>query len=332
MAKNNKLTVVSLFSGCGGLDLGLEGGFEYLGKKYAKNPFHIIWANDINAKACKTMELNFPDTEVVCDDITKVLAHKLKIPKADVVVGGFPCQDFSLAGKRQGLTVQRGQLYLSMIEVIKQVQPKVFMAENVKGLLSWENGLGIRTMISDFEKLGYHVEYKLHHTANYGVPQTRERVIIVGVRKDLGNEIKWAEPTHSSDSDSPLKPWVTLKDAIGDLEDDKKHFCLPNSGYSKAKLFPGTQGNSVTKADKPGPTMRAEHHGNIEFHYNNNRRLSAREAARIQSFPDDFVFLSSTTDAYRQVGNAVAPVFGWYLAKTLKSTIDGLNSKANKSK
>jgi DNA (cytosine-5)-methyltransferase 1 len=326
---NKKYKVVSLFSGCGGLDLGLEGGFTSLGSLFPENPFEVIWANDIDEKACRTMQLNFPETEVVCDDITKVLKHKLKIPKADVVVGGFPCQDFSLAGKRRGLTVKRGKLYLSMAEVVKLVQPKIFLAENVKGLLSWEKGLGIRTMISDFEKLGYNVEYRLHNTADFGVPQARERVIIIGVRKDIKNKISWPIPTHGSES----KPWMTLKEAIGDLENDKKHFCLPNSGYSKAKLFPGTQGNTVTKADKPGPTMRAEHHGNIEFHYKLPRRLSAREAARIQSFPDDFAFVQSTTDAYRQVGNAVAPVFGWHLAQALKEMLkDDLHGRKSSIK
>jgi len=330
--KNYK--VISLFSGCGGLDLGLEGNFAFLGNHYARNPFDVVWANDINQKATKTQELNFPHTEVVCDDITKVLEDKLELPEADIVVGGFPCQDFSLAGKRRGLTVQRGQLYLSMAKVIEQVKPKVFIAENVKGLLSWEGGLGIRTMISDFEELGYHVEYKLHNTANFGVPQTRERVIIVGIRKDVGDKVIWPLETHSSSPETTgLKPWVTLKDAISDIEDEKKQSCLPNWGYSKAKLFPGTQGNTVTKADKPGPTMRAEHHGNIEFHYKLPRRLSAREAARIQSFPDDFVFVSSTTDTYRQVGNAVAPVFGWHLAQALKEMLtDDLPNRKDRAK
>ena len=323
MATKKKYKVISLFSGCGGLDLGLEGNFVFLGHKYATNPFDVIWANDINAKATKTQELNFPHTEVVCDDITKVLEDKLELPEADIVVGGFPCQDFSLAGKRRGLTVNRGQLYLSMAKVIEEVKPKIFLAENVKGLLSWEGGLGIRTMVADFEALGYHVEYKLHNTANFGVPQTRERVIIIGVRKDIGDKVIWPLETHSSTPETTgLKPWVTLQDAISDLEDDKKHSCLPNYGWSKAKLFPGTQGNTVTKADRPGPTMRAEHHGNIEFHYKLPRRLSAREAARIQSFPDDFAFVSSTTDAYRQVGNAVAPVFGWHLAQALKEMLE----------
>lgn len=328
---NKIFTVVSLFSGCGGLDLGLEGGFGYLDKKYKKNPFHVIWANDNNEKATKTQILNFPNTEVVHRDITKVLDDEIDIPYADVVVGGFPCQDFSLAGKRKGLSVQRGQLYLSMAKVIEKVKPKLFLAENVKGLLSWEGGLGIRTMVSDFEKLGYHVEYKLHNTANFGVPQTRQRVIIIGIRKDVGGGVIWPDETHAEDpQDRKLKPWVTIKEAIGDLENDKQHACLPNPGYSKAKLFPGTQGNTTTKANRPSPTMRAEHHGNIEFHYKLPRRLSAREAARVQSFPDDFVFVSSTTDAYRQVGNAVAPVFGWHLAQALKEMLQNDISRGDR--
>jgi len=331
---------VSLFSGAGGLDLGLKGGFTSLGVLYKKNPLDIIWANELNAKACETLKLNFPDTDVVQGDITKIvgISHDenatlfddpIEIPKADVVIGGFPCQDFSLAGKRRGLTVQRGQLYLSMAKVIETVRPKIFIAENVKGLLSWENGLGIQTMVEDFAKVGYKVSYRLLNTADYGVPQKRERVIIIGIRDDLGTEIIWPEATHSNDpTTTRRRPWVTLKDAIGDLENDKVHFCLPNSGYSKAKLFPGKQGNTVTKADQPGPTMRAEHHGNIEFHYSLQRRLSAREAARIQSFPDDFVFQKSTSDAYRQVGNAVAPVFAWHLAQSLLKMLDHANSAA----
>ena len=330
--------VVSLFSGCGGLDLGIEGGFNYLGNYYDKNPFKIIWANDINEKATLTLKFNFKDINVVCEDITKILGSndneqlsifdgELQLPKsADVVIGGFPCQDFSLAGKRKGLNAQRGKLYQSMAKVIASLKPKVFLAENVKGLISWGNGLAIRTIVEDFLKLGYNVKYKVFNAADYGVPQTRERVIIVGVRNDLDADIEWPKPTHSI-ANKNLKPWLTIKDAIGDLEDENIHNSLPNSGYSKAKLFIGKQGNTVTQADKPAPTMRAEHHGNIEFHYSLNRRLSAREAARIQSFPDDFVFIKSTTDAYRQIGNAVAPVFAWHLAQMLKKIL--LKGEAN---
>lgn len=323
--------VVSLFSGCGGLDLGIVGGFYYLGKYYEKHPFDIIWANDINDRATQTLKLNFPNLNVVCGDITKIvgtdeekqisLFPKIEIPSADVVIGGFPCQDFSVAGKRQGLTVQRGNLYQSMAKVIELIRPKVFLAENVKGLITWQNGLAIKTIINDFAELGYKVAYKLFNTADYGVPQTRERVIIIGIREDLFTDFEWITPTHSS-TNNDLLPWVTIKEAIGDLEDDERHRALPNFGYSKAKLFPGKQGNTKTKADRPSPTIRAEHHGNIEFHYSLPRRLSAREAARIQSFPDDFTFFRSVSDAYRQIGNAVAPVFAWHIAKMIKNILD----------
>ncbi len=319
--------VVSLFSGCGGLDLGIRGDFTYLNRHYPKNPFNIVWANDINEKATQTQLLNFKNINVVCKDITQILKDEscqlsmfpesTALPQsADVVIGGFPCQDFSLAGKRKGLTVNRGNLYLSMVKVVEMLKPKAFLAENVKGLISWENGLAINTITKDFAKLGYKVDYKLFNAADYGVPQTRERVIIIGVREDLSKSIEWTPPTHSS-VDKSLLPWVSIKEAIGDLEDDEKHRSLPNYGYSKAKFCKGKQGNTITKADKPSPTMRAEHHGNIEFHYSLPRRLSAREAARIQTFPDDFVFYKSVSDAYRQVGNAVAPVFAWHMAQTL---------------
>lgn len=332
--------VVSLFSGCGGLDLGIVGGFSYLGKYYEKNPFEIVWANDINERATQTLKMNFNNLNVVCGDITKILGiddeqqisffSKIEIPEADVVIGGFPCQDFSLAGKRQGLKVHRGKLYQSMAKVIETINPKVFVAENVKGLISWENGLAIKTIIEDFTKLGYRVEYKVFNAADYGVPQNRERVIIIGIRNDIGIDLEWMKPTHSS-TDKSLLPWLTIEDAIKDLEDDKKHRSLPNFGYSKAKHFPGKQGNTITKADKPSPTIRAEHHGNIEFHYSLPRRLSAREAARIQSFPDDFIFVQSISDAYRQIGNAVPPVLAWHIAKMINIILDKSKEKESMS-
>lgn len=320
------LSAVSLFAGGGGMDIGLSGGFTFLDKFYEQLPVRVVWANELDRRAADTLELNFPDTEVVCGDIVQIVndADSLnKIPKVDIVVGGFPCQDFSLAGKRQGLSVQRGKLYLSMAKVIEHARPKVFIAENVKGLLTWQGGLGIRTMVSDFEALGYTVEHRLLNAADYGVPQKRQRVIIIGVRKDLNRVIEWPERTHTGDlaAEPHLLPWVSIKDAIGDLEDDEVRLALPNPDYSKAKRNKG-QGNTTTVAGQPAPTMRAEHHGNIEFHYSLDRRLSAREAARIQSFPDEHVFAKTTTDAYRQVGNAIAPVFGWHITRAVVSSLN----------
>lgn len=320
--KKKKYSIVSLFSGCGGLDLGFKGNFSFLGKKYDSRSFEIKWANDFDNKACMTFSKNFNDI-IVCGDIVQILKGNYpdllspQIPKtADVVLGGFPCQEFSLAGKRRGFRAKRGLLYQSMVETVSRLRPALFVAENVKGLLSMDNGEAIKTIIKDFSALGYSVVYKLHHAADFGVPQSRERVIIVGTDKKRNLPVfEYPEKTHSK------KKWINLTKAIGDLSDlpegeVKNHF------WSKAKMFKGTQGNSIVSKDKIGPTMRAEHHGNIEFHWNGKRRLSAREAARIQSFPDDFVFYPSTSSAYKQIGNAVPPVLGWNIARAVEIFLD----------
>lgn len=316
MKKIKKYKVVSLFAGCGGLDLGFEGGFECLGKKYPKRRFEIVWANDIEPNACDTFERNFKKP-IVCADINDVLRDKkgayLPLPKkTDIVVGGFPCQDFSHAGKRMGFkNTKRGTLYQSMIEVIKRTNPIIFVAENVKGLLTMNKGEAIRQIVSDFENLGYHVEFNLYLAANYGVPQMRERVLIVGTKKGILPPFQHPKPILTKNK------WITLKKALGDLE-NLPEGDLPNHHWSQARKNNG-QGNNLTNADKPGPTMRAEHHGNIEYHWNGKRRLSAREAARIQSFPDNFIFVPSTSSAYKQIGNAVPPVMAWHVATAIQN-------------
>ena len=316
--KQKKYTLVSLFAGCGGLDLGFTGGFEVLNKKYTKRNFDLIWANDFEKNACLTFSKYF-NKEIVCADIVEVLkgnypdlSATLMPKKADVVIGGFPCQDFSLAGKRRGFNSKRGNLYQSMVETVRRLEPALFIAENVKGLLSMNGGDAIETIKKDFAELGYNVEYKLFHVADYGVPQNRERVIIVGTsKKKKMPPFVFPKPTHTKDK------WVSVGEAIKDLEKIEENN-FPNHSWSRAKMFEGTQGNSIIKKDKIAPTMRAEHHGNIEWHWNKKRRLSAREAARIQTFPDDFIFYPSTSSAYKQIGNAVPPVFGWHIAKAVE--------------
>lgn len=319
MKKN--YSIISLFAGCGGMDLGFTGGFTSLGKKYPKRNFVISWANDIEPNACKTYKEYFGH-DIVCGDITQILNGKNQqtmfeqsIPEtADIVIGGFPCQDFSHAGKRLGFGSKRGMLYQSMVEVVKRTKPSLFVAENVKGLLTMNNGEAIKTIIKDFEALGYHVEYNLYLAADYGVPQMRERVVIVGTRKDKLPPFKHPKSTRKKDN------WITLEKAIGDLE-NKKEGATPNHYWSKAKKNNG-QGNNKVKKEAPGPTMRAEHHGNIEFHWNGKRRLSAREAARIQSFPDDMIFMPSTSSAYKQIGNAVPPVLAWNVATAIEEFLN----------
>lgn len=325
--KEKSFSTISLFSGCGGLDLGFTGGFDFLNKKYSNRNFDIIWANDIDEPSCQTFA-NYFKQDIVCGDITQILSGKFAaslfeqpLPrKADVVLGGFPCQDFSHAGKRRGFNSKRGVLYQSMMEVIKRTEPVIFLAENVRGLLTINDGKAIEIIKKDFSSLGYDVVHELLLAANYGVPQMRQRVIIVGTKKGILPPFKTNQISNYPKQTNNKNNWVTLKQAIGDIEEVEEG-SIPNHYWSKAKKNKG-QGNSLVSSDKPGPTMRTEHHGNIEWHWNGKRRLSAREAARIQSFPDDFVFYPSTSEAYKQIGNAVPPVMAWHIATAVEKFLN----------
>lgn len=342
------VNVVSLFSGVGGMDLGFLGGFDFLNTKYSKNPFNIIFANDIFKQAADVYEYNFAH-QVERESITDLnLDLSLDFENVDIVLGGFPCQTFSYSGKRGGLSDPRGQLYNQMIRVINHCRPKMFIAENVDGIRnSKKDVLGVNvdqsaldTILKDFENNGYNVQYHVLNAADYGVPQIRRRVIIMGTRKDLCdvNFQYYPEPLYSKDNDYKNK-WLTAKDAIEDLWNLIDKTSIPNHTYkdfSKAKFYPGKkmQGNNRILSDKPAPTIRAEHHGNIEGHYNYNgndendvlswRRLSVRECARLQSFPDTFNFITSASSSYKMIGNAVPPVMAWNIARAVFYTLKEL--------
>jgi len=311
MDKKESITIISLFSGCGGMDLGFLGGFEFLGKKYKKNNFEIIWANEINTPACNTYRKNIGN-HIIEGDIQQKI--KMLPQYADVVIGGFPCQDISINGKMKGVKGKRSCLYTSIIDTVKKIQPKIFIAENVKGLLLKSNADSLKKILNDFNSLGYNITYKLYDASGYGVPQTRERVFIVGTRKDISN---FVHPTPVCE-----KP-VTVKEAIGDLEKLNENDAF-NHIWSKANKST-EQGNRKLIANRPGYTIRAECHGNIQFHYTLPRRISMREAARIQSFPDTFLFQAKLRETERQIGNAVPPVLAWYIANAAQETIMGYN-------
>lgn len=304
------ITVISLFSGCGGMDLGFVGGFDFLGQTYQKTGFKIIWANEISEAACKTYRKNLGE-HITQGDISEEINN---LPEsADVIIGGFPCQDISINGKMLGINGKRSSLYTYIVEAVKKVRPKVFVAENVGGLLLKANSESFAKIMEDFGSLGYNVSCHLYHAEDYGVPQTRERVFIVGTQKDLPE----FEPPVPTTADAP----VTVKTAIEDLEDKPENKAFSHI-WSKANVS-GEQGNRRMVADRPGYTIRAECHGNIQFHYSLPRRISMREAARIQSFPDDFLFPCGLRDTERQIGNAVPPVLGWHVANAVKSVIQG---------
>lgn len=305
----SEYSVVSLFSGCGGMDLGFQGDFSIFGQHYAKNPFRIAWANEINAAACNTYRRNI-DKNIHHGDIQDYLAT---LPStADVIIGGFPCQDISINGKGLGINGKRSSLYTSMIESIALVKPKVFVAENVKGLLLQSRKASFDKIMEDFGSLGYQVSYALYHAADYGVPQSRERVFIVGT----ANGISAFQPPKP---ERTKEKWMTAAEAIADLELLEVDESI-NHVWSAANAS-HDQGNRRLDANRPGFTIRAECHGNIQFHYSLPRRISMREAARIQSFPDNFIFASKLRETERQVGNAVPPILAWHIAQAVKDCL-----------
>lgn len=298
-------TVVSLFSGCGGLDLGFKGGFSFLGREYPSHPFDIIWANDFNKAACETYRANV-DKRIVMGPIEDVF-DTMPI-SADVVIGGFPCQDISINGKMAGVDGKRSGLYIWMVKAVERIRPKIFIAENVKALLMKRHESSLERVINDFSEIGYNISYHLYNAADYGVPQIRERVIIVGIRKDIDAVFVPPIPTTADCR-------ITAKEALSDLEEKPEDASISHI-WSLAKPSSG-QGLRFLTADAPATTMRSECHGNLQFHYSLPRRISMREAARIQSFPDDFTFEAKLRETERMIGNAVAPVFAWHIANSV---------------
>jgi DNA (cytosine-5)-methyltransferase 1 len=396
MSKSKKLKVVGLFSGCGGLDLGfIQAGFD------------VIWANDFNADAVKTYQKNIGN-HIICGDITKIKSSEIP-DNFDVLLGGFPCQGFSIANSKRNMDDKRNFLYLEMLRIIKDKKPKFFVAENVKGLLSMEKGRIIEMIVSDFKKIGYKVDYKVLKASDYGVPQNRERVVIIGNRLGLTNP--FPKITHGEKNEK-LSPFVTVKEVVSHLSNKRisinpikvnkklifNHIARTNvqdefwgrkhpvnqhdicdylrywrdkSGWSTKKVdehfgyahtaghwfrkdnnsgsipnpkdwwelkkilkFDNKYDKAVTELvlkpitfeqslrinnwDKPSDTITAT---GPEIHPNRERRMSVRECAIIQSFPDDFIFEGSMASMYQQIGNAVPVLLANKIAKEIKSSL-----------
>lgn len=390
------MNVVSLFSGCGGLDLGFK-----------KAGFNIVWANDFDEDAVITYKNNIGD-DVVLGDITKI--DSSAIPNSvDVVLGGFPCQGFSIANTKRNMKDKRNFLYRELVRVIRDKRPKFFVGENVKGLISMQKGEVIKSIINDFKTIGYDVDYKILKASDYGVPQHRERVIILGNRIGVKNEF----PVITHGENNGLIPFVSTKQVISHLANirvrdnffklnkkiiynhiarinvsDKfwgrkykvkqadicdylkfwrdKSCCSTKSidehfGYAHTaghwfrkdnksgsipkiedwwklkkllkfddkfdrqvttmvlKEIKFEQSLRINNWDEPSDTITAT---GPEIHPNKKRRLSVRECAIIQTFPDNFVFYGSLNSMYKQIGNAVPPDLGFHIANKIKKTIN----------
>ena len=400
MSKNKKLKVAGLFSGCGGLDLGfIQAGYE------------VVWANDFNPDAVVTYKKNIGN-HIICGDISKIKSSEIP-DDFDVLLGGFPCQGFSIANSKRNMGDSRNFLYLEMLRIIKDKKPKFFVAENVKGLLSMEKGRVINMIVNDFSKLGYKVDYKLLRASDYGVPQHRERVFIIGNR--IGVENPFPKISHGISNnlfENNLKPFVSVKEVVGHLSEirisikplkikdktiynhiartnvhdefwGRKHpinqhdicdylkFWRDKSGWSTKKVdehfgyaytaghwfrkdnnsgsipnpkdwwelkkilkFDSKYDKAVTELelkpitfeqslrinnwDTPSDTITAT---GPEIHPNKERRMSVRECAIIQTFPDDFIFEGALGSMYKQIGNAVPVLLGKKVAMEIKKKL-----------
>ena len=319
------LRVASLFCGCGGTDIGILGDFDYLGKNYASNNTEIVYANDIEQSACDLFEANFglrPDNR----DIRQVKSEE--IPEFDILTGGFPCQSFSIVAqnpKRLGIKDEKGMLFFEMCRILRDRQPKCFIAENVKGIMTANKHEAFPLILKEFEDSGYDVKYTVINAATFGVPQKRERVIIVGFRKDLhidfqfpgvviDNEADYVALGNCVDRDVPEKYYFSEKAVAGMMRNRE----AMNKGRAQDVTKPcNTVGAHLAKVslNSTDPVLL------VDGRY---RRFTPREVARIQSFPENYKLILSDAAQYRALGNAIPPVMFWYVANQVaKCLIEG---------
>ena len=312
-------SVVSYFCGCGGLDLGFRGGFKYHDEDYPALPFNILEAYDNEPRCIETYNDYFGAGHATVKDLATVKPEE--VSKADVLIGGFPCQEFSSCGPLGGLESERGRLYRTLIAYMNTHKPKIVVGENVINLERMEKGEVLKTIKKDLAAAGYVVKVWKMFAPDYGSPQRRTRLIILCVRKDIFDKYGFPEEPEARFKDKHR----SIEWAIGDLVDVTDNSVIPNQGdyfgASKAKKGNG-QGDESNKKDMPAYTIRANPKSRVQFHYSLDRRLTVRECARIQTFPDDFSFKFSKTVNISQIGNAVPPIMAYLVAQRVKQYLD----------
>lgn len=324
MNNEKKYKVISLFCGCGGIDMGLllAGGFD------------IVLANDFNQEACDTYKYNIGN-HVVCDDIKNL--HN--IPKVDLIVGGPPCQGFSTANPNRVFDDPRNFLFKEYARIISEAEPKVFLMENVRGILTLDKGRVFKAIKAEFEELGYHLYEKVLNAVNFGVPQIRNRVILIGVKKEITAEFKYPTPLTTRH--------LTVGDTILNRTfhpDDVNHTFsnLTPTNLERLKYIP--QGGSLKDcpdylwnnsdlkrsmrrldASKPSYTIV---HNNCDHYYHptEDRRITIKEMALLQSYPQNYVFMGSKAEQSRQVGNSVPVNLAYHIALSIKDLLDQTNN------
>ena len=332
------MNVISLFSGCGGLDLGFE-----------KAGFNIPIANELDKTIWETFKINHPKTKLIEGDIRNVTKKDIEEffdGEIDGIIGGPPCQSWSEAGSLKGINDPRGKLFFDYIRLLKEFKPKFFLAENVSGMLANRNSDAVKNIINMFEEAGYNVSLTMINAKDYGVAQERKRVFYIGFREDL--DIDFVFPDGSTKEDDKK---ITLRDTIWDLQDSavpanekNKHNpdAINNNEYFTGAYSPIFMSrNRVKEWDEQAYTVQASgrqcqlhpqapkmvkvgkndcrfEEGKEELY----RRMTIREIARIQGFPDDFKFVyENTNDAYKMIGNAVPVNLAYEIAIAIKEAL-----------
>lgn len=328
------MKVISLFSGCGGLDLGFE-----------KAGFEIPVANEFDKSIWATFKANHPKTKLIEGDIRKISEDDFP-EDVDGIIGGPPCQSWSEAGALRGIKDARGQLFYDYIRVLRKVRPKFFLAENVSGMLANRHSEAVQNILALFKESGYDVSLTLVNAKDYGVAEERKRVFYIGFRDDLGIHFQFPEGSTKDDSKK-----LTLRDVIADLQDtavpaaEKNHHnpaAINNNEYFTGAYSPIFMSRNRVKGwDEQAYTVQAsgrqcqlhpqapkmEKVGKNECRFvpgkeNLYRRMTVREVARVQGFPDDFQFIyDNVNDAYKMIGNAVPVHLAYEIAEAIKQAI-----------
>jgi DNA (cytosine-5)-methyltransferase 1 len=313
----NKIKVISLFSGSGGLDL----GFLTTGK------FEIVFANDFNKFACETYKNNIGD-HILCEDISKIK----NLPKADIIIGGPPCQGFSTANPARSFEDPRNQLFKEYSRIIKNVKPKLFLMENVSGMVTMNNGEVFKLIKKELTNNGYKLYDELLNSKDFGVPQSRRRMIIIGVRDDIKSKFEFPKKTHNENNYVTVGETIIQK-PVPVNNPNHKISNISELNYQRLKYIPegGSMKDCPIKYQNNSDLKRAMRrlnskkesytivHNNCDHYYHptENRRITIREMARLQGYPDEYIFSGSKSEQSRQVGNSVPIGLGKVLAKSI---------------
>ncbi len=324
--KRSKLTCIDLFAGAGGTALGLENaGIQH------------VMLNEYDKHAALTLRTNRPQWKVLQDDIKNVDFRGYK--GVDIIEGGFPCQSFSYAGKKMGFEDTRGTMFYEFARAIKEAQPKLAIGENVKGLLTHDDGRTLKTMVLILEDLGYQVKYRVWRSQYFDVPQKRERLVIFALRNDIKKEIEF--PDEKDYTISLKEAFLNCPESPGQVYSDYKKSIMklvPPGGYwrdlplelqkeyMKASFGQGGGKTGMARRlswDEPSLTLTCNpaQKQTERCHPGETRPLSVREYARIQTFPDDWAFSGSVSQQYRQIGNAVPVNLGYYFGVTARQLL-----------